>query len=423
MNSLKPISISLSPNTEKDDTWLALKIIFQPNKWKKGKAIRKIENEFKKYLGIKHAFAFNSGRSSLIAILEVLNIKNNDVIFAQAFTCNAVINPILWRRAKPIFVDIDKKLNLDPNDLEQKIILEKNKNQNLKAVIIQHTFGYPAQIDKILEIAKKNNLILIEDCAHSLGARHKGRLCGTFGDISFFSFGRDKIISSVFGGMVTTNNSNFSERIAQFQEKTEYPSNHWILQQLAHPVLMSYLILPCYSVLGKYLLFFLQKIKVLSKAVHWKEKRGERPECFPKQMSNGLALLALNQFRKLEKFNQHRGKIAKFYAKNLKKLNKFNSIFEPKEENREIIFMKYPVLTKDSDYVLKQAKNKNILMDDGWRKASIVPPDTQIEKMGYVLGSCPRAEKVAENILNLPTHINISTKEAQRIINFLKNLK
>ncbi len=423
MNPFKPISISLSPNTERDDVLLALKMVFQPNKWKKGKAIKELENKFEEYLNRKYAFSFNSGRSSLIAILEALEIKENDVVFVQAFTCNVAINPILSKKAKPIFIDIDKTLNLDPNDLEQKIISAKNKGKILKAVMIQHTFGYPAQVDKIIDIAQRNNLILIEDCAHSLGARYKGKLCGTVGDISFFSFGRDKIISSVFGGIATTDNSIFAKKLAEFQQKTKHPSKHWILQQLMHPILMNCFILPCYSILGKYFLFLFQKIRILSKAVYREEKRGIIPKYFPKQMSNALAILALNQFRKLEKFNEHRKIISNFYEKNLKELNQFNLIFETRGKEREVVFMKYPILTKNSDYIVKEARNKNIMLNDGWRKSPIVPSDTKKEKMGYVEMSCPEAEKIAENILNLPTHIHISIQNAQKIVNFLKNLK
>ncbi len=86
----------------------------------------------------------------------------------QAFTCNAVSNPIFWAGAKPIYVDIDETYNMDPADLKNKI------SSKTKAVIVQHTFGVPAQIEKIQEICKKNKLILIEDMAHALGSKYQG---------------------------------------------------------------------------------------------------------------------------------------------------------------------------------------------------------------------------------------------------------
>jgi perosamine synthetase len=417
MSSLKPIFISLSPNTERDDVLLAWKLKFQPWLWKKGKAVEELEEKFKKYLGVNYAISFNGGRASLMAILEAMEIKSGDEVLLQGFTCNAAVNPILNKGAKPVFVDIDSTLNLNPEDLKKKITPKS------KAVMIQHTFGWPAQIEEILKVAKENNLYLIEDCAHALGAKYQGKFCGTFGDAAFFSFGRDKIISSVFGGMIVTDNEKMGERIKKFRNKLDYPSNFWVSQQLLHPVLTNCLILPAYGLnqyLGRILLGLFHKLSILSKAVYKKEKKGEIPECFPKRLPNALAALALNQFGKLERFNKHRRQIAGFYEKELKNTG-FNLPLARSQEKRAPTFMRYPILVnKNTDEILKLARKKKIFLDDGWRKSPVIPPDTNINKMGYSFGNCPQAEKVAESILNLPTHINISPKKAQRIIDFLK---
>jgi len=428
MSFFSPISISLSPNTEKDDVFLAWKLIFsalggpaiggQPWQFKKGKKIKELEEEFKEYLKVKYAFSFNSGRSALMAILNTLDIKRNDEILLQAFTCNAAVNPILAKGAKPVFVDVDDTINLDSDDLKKKI------TQKSKAVMIQHTFGWPAQIDEILKIARENKLILIEDCAHSLGAKYNGKPCGTFGDAAFFSFGRDKIISSVFGGMVATNNEKIAKKTKEFQTSLAFPSNFWTFQQLLHPILMNYLILPLYNFfnLGKIFLVFFQRLNILSKAVHQKEKKGKIPKYFPKRLPNTLSKLALNQFRKLERFNRHRREIAKFYEKELKDTNFILPLTKPKQE-RVPVFMYYPILIKDqndTDKILKEARRRKIYFNDGWRKSPVIPPDTDLSEMKYISGSCPKAEKIAKSIINLPTHINISKKEAKRIIDFLK---
>jgi perosamine synthetase len=432
MSSLKPIFISLSPNTERDDVLLAWKLKFQPWLWKKGKTVEKLEEEFKRYLGVKYAISFNSGRSALMAILDVLDIKKEDEILLQGFTCNAAVNPILNQGAKPVFVDITPILSLNPEDLKKKITPKS------KAVMIQHTFGWPAQIEEILKIAKENNLYLIEDCAHALGAEYQGKFCGTFGEAAFFSFGRDKIISSVFGGMVVTDDEKIGERIREFRGKLDYPSNFWIFQQLLHPVLINCLILPVCRLnqyLGMVLLGLCHKLSILSKAVYKKEKRGEMPEYFPKRFPNALAALALNQFRKLERLNKHRQEMARFYEKELENAG-FNLPFARSREGRTPTFMRYPVLAnkefderssslalrsaRATDEILKLARKNKIFLDDSWRKSPVIPPDTNVDKMKYLPGSCPEAEKVAQSIVNLPTHINISRKEAQKIVNFLK---
>ncbi len=427
---LKPISISLSPNTEKDDVWLAFKLLFQPWHWKRGviqnstyaeKVVTQLEREFAKYLGVKYAVSFNSGRAALMAILESLNLERGSEILLQAFTCNAVPNPIIWSSLKPVYVDIHAEtFNIDSEDLRKKITSKS------RAVITQHTFGLPAYMDKILEICNQNNLILIEDCAHSLGAMYSSinspqirKKVGTLGKVSFLSFSRDKVISSVYGGMVVTNDGILAEKIKKFQEKIHYPSYFWIFQQLLHPVLINFFILPIYKIFGKSVLILFQWLHILSKAVHWKEKRGLIPGYFPKRMPNALAILAINQLKKLENFNEHRKEIADFYYDELK-----NSKFElvAKHEGRENIFLRFAIKHPKAHEIIKKAWRQNILIGD-WYDSVIAPADTRLDKMGYIKGSCPEAEKLAKETFNLPTHINISKDDAKKIIKFLQPWK
>lgn len=441
--ALKPVFISLSPNVERDDVWLALKLLLQPWRWKTSikyqvSSIKYLEDEFKKYLGIKYAFAFNSGRTAFLAILESLGLEPGSEVLLQAFTCNAAVNPIIWSGLRPVFVDIGREtLNIVPEDLERKI------TQKSRVVLVQHTFGLPAKLDEIQEICQRQGLILIEDCAHSLGAKYtleqggypapskeeagsstfrprfaSGKV-GTFGKAAFFSFGRDKIISSVYGGMAVTDDPVLAEKIKEFQRNCPYPSRYWIFQQLLHPILTKYLIMPFYGFfgLGRWLLLFFQKLKVLSKAVHKKEKRGKKPGYFPQKMAEALAILALNQLKKLARFNSHCQSIATLYDKHLQTTN-----YQLPTTRIGRIYMRYSILIKnqDTDKILKKARQQKIFLDDGWRKTPIVPPDTIQEKMQYVPGTCPQAEKVAKEITNLPTHINICLKDAQKIVDFLR---
>ncbi len=449
MNPFRPISISLSPNTEKDDIWLAFKLLFQPWHWKRkltearplSAELAELEEEFKKYLGVKYAVSFNSGRSALMAILNSLGLNKDDEVLLQAFTCNAVVNPILWTGLKPVYVDCDEKtFNIDIEDLKRKI------TSRSRVVMVQHTFGLPADIDEILEICRQNNLILIEDCAHSLGAEYSSRAkrenrsstfqpryasgkVGTFGRAAFFSFSRDKVISSVYGGMAVTNDDELAKKLKEFQEKIGYPSCRWIFQQLLHPILMNYLILPTYSIscpvgnrrfsfgVGKYLLVLLQWLQILSKAVHWKEKRGRKPGYFPKRLPNALAVLALNQFKKLEKLNQNRKELSSFYYNEIKELSSFG--LPPSPDDRKQVFLRFTIKHKKAHEIIEKAWQKNLLIGD-WYDKVIAPHDTRLEKMQYIAGSCPKAEKLVKETLNLPTHINISTREAKKIVDFLK---
>lgn len=404
----KPILISLSPNTQKDDFRLAFKLLFK----KAENACFQLEENFREYLGMKYVFTFNSGRTAFLAILKSTDIDQGEVLL-QAFTCNAAVNPIIKAGLKPVFVDIDEKtLNIDAADLETKI------SSQSRIVLVQHTFGQPADLEKISAICQKHNLILIEDCAHCLGASHNNQKTGTFGKAAFFSFGRDKVISSVFGGMAVTNDDKLAERLKEYQQGLDFPSWFWTCQQLLHPILNKLFVIPLYGFfgIGKWALIFLQKTGFLSKAVKSKEKQGFMPDSFIKRMPDKLALLALNQFSKLARILDNQKEIANFYQENLKS----SSLTLP-SQNPQRIYMRYPVLlkSKDPDKILKRGRQQKIFLDDGWRKTVIVPPDTNQEKLGYRVGDCPVAEKVAKSIINLPTHINISKEDAKRIVNLL----
>jgi dTDP-4-amino-4,6-dideoxygalactose transaminase len=423
MSYFRPISISLSPNVEKDDLHLAANLIVRPWLWKKGKAIEKLENKFKEYLGVKYAFSFNSGRSSLFAILKSLNLEKGSEVLLQAFTCNAVPNPVLWNDLMPIYVDCNKDdFNIDPVDLENKI------TEKSRVVIVQHTFGLPANMDKIRSICGAYNLILIEDCAHSLGAEYREIKVGSQSRVAFFSFSRDKIISSVYGGVVTTNDDRLAEGLLRAQKEFGQPHNFWIFQQLIHPILLNYVILPVYNLLdlGKIFLVGAQILHILSKAVSWQEKMGERPDYFPKSMPNAMAAVALNQFNKLEKFNNHRQKIAKYYFDNLSNApfgTKIKYQLPNVFDNRKNVYLRFTIKHPKAHEIIYEAWHKqNILLGD-WYTTPIAPFDTKIEEMKYKAGSCIIAERLAKETFNLPTHINISDDDAERIVNFLKKFK
>jgi len=419
MNYFKPISISLSPNVEKDDLKIALNLIIRPWLWKNGKGIAELENEFKKYLGVKYAVSFNSGRSSFFAILKSLNLEKGSKVLVQAFTCNAVPNPILWADLEPVYIDCNNDdFNMSASDLTLQLA-SIPQGKKPKVLIVQHTYGLPANIDEIRAICSANNIILVEDCAHSLGAEFNGLKVGSHSKVAFFSFSRDKVISSVYGGMAVTNDDKIGEALRQAQGKFGMPSQIWIFQQIFHPIFLNYIILPIYNFLdlGKIFLVLSQWLHILSKAVHWKEKKGERPDYFPRALPNAMAVMAFNQFNKIDKFYNHRKKISEYYRENLKN-TRFVLPVEKAESKPS--YLRFTVKHKKAHEIIYEAwHNQNILLGD-WYTTPIAPFDTKLERMRYKSGSCPVAEDLCNKTLNLPTHINISQKNAERIVNFLK---
>jgi dTDP-4-amino-4,6-dideoxygalactose transaminase len=411
----KPISISLSPNVEKDDVKVALNLIIRPWLWKKGKGIENLEEEFKKYLDVKYAVSFNSGRSSLYAILKALNLEESSGVLLQAFTCNAVPNPVLWADLKPVYVDCNNDdFNINIEDLKTKI------TPQTKAVIVQHTFGLPANMDEIRSACQENNLILIEDCAHSLGAEWKGQKVGTFGRAAFYSFSRDKVISSVYGGVAVTNDDQIGKKLQDLQKQFGQPSSFWVFQQIFHPIFLNFVVLPIYNFLdlGKIFLILSQALHLLSKAVSWKEKRGKRPDYFPKALPNALAMMAINQFSKLNKFHFHRQRAFNYYAESLKGTSYVLPVQNDQLKQSYLRFtLKHP---KAHEIIYDAWHKQNILIGD-WYTTPIAPFDTKLDEMQYKMGMCKNAEDLAKKTFNLPTHINISKDDAERIVNFLKN--
>ena len=404
----KPIAIGLSPNIEKDDFLLALKTLLSPWRWYQQEQTRKLEREFARKFGKKYqALATNSGRSAEYLILKALGVKKGDSVAIQGFTCTVVANPILWLGAKPIYVDIDQSYNLQPKDLERKII------KKTKAIIIQHTFGIPANIKAIRKIAQKRKIFLIEDCCHSLGATYQGQPVGSFGQASFFSFGRDKALSSVFGGMILCSDPKLYQKIKKLRDQRPLPPKSWIAQQLFHPPAFQ-LILPLSNLyLGKLLLFFLQKLHLLSKAVYPQEKISQQPKIFPQKMPGGLAILARNQLRKLDRFTRHRKKIAQIYFRRLRGL----SLNLPPKINGAS-WLRFPIIHPEANKLYQDAKKKGILLGNWYR--GVIMPARNLAKVRYQKGSCPRAEKLSQTVVNLPTYPTLTPKEALKVVRIIK---
>jgi dTDP-4-amino-4,6-dideoxygalactose transaminase len=406
----KPIFTALSPNTERDDVLLAFKLLFRPWRWKNGAHLSLLKKEFQDWLSSKHVFFFESGRTSLYAILNVLDLKNDDEVLLQAYTCIAVPEPILWVGAKPVYVDCDEEtFNMSVVDLEKKITAKS------KVLIIQHTFGYPADLGKLLEIAKKHNLFVIEDCAHALGSTYEDKLVGTFGDASFFSFGRDKVISAVFGGVVSVKNPQIAAKIEAFWGICPLPSSGWIFHQLLHPVIMAFVKLTFNIYIGKIVQHLALRFGILSKAVYREERKGLKPPFIFKQFPNALAVLALKQFRKLDKFNQHRQEIAGIYKSDLSHLQAQKEL-----NNSRSIYLRYTIHMLHAHKILKSAAKHKIFLGD-WYTTSLAPEGVDYEKMQYTPSTCPVAEKLARETFNLPTNIQITKNEAEKIISFVKN--
>lgn len=405
ISPFKIISCDLGPSIFWQDVTLSLKSIF--NFKKDGLEITQLEATFAKKFN-SQAISFNSGRSCQMATIAALGLKKGDQVLLQAYTCVAVPNACLWSGLKAIYVDIDPvALSLDPKDLQKKI------TKNSKLLIIQHTFGVPSFLEEILKIAKKHKLLVIEDCAHATGIKYKGQYLGQYSDAAFFSFGRDKMLSSVYGGMVITKNEALAEKIRNYQQNLDFPSNAWIIPQLLYNPL-TFLIVRSYKLfgLGKLIHFLLIQLNLFSRAVSEEEKEGHNPGYFPQKMPSVLARLALSQFSRLEMFNKKRQKICKLYSTQLSSLGLKLPI-------KDLPLLRFTIQTKDQDKLWAFAKQRDIYLGR-WYDSPIAPIGTNLAAIGYHPGSCQVAEDIAKKSLNLPTNPNLSEEEIQKVISVVK---
>jgi dTDP-4-amino-4,6-dideoxygalactose transaminase len=402
MNS---ILTSLSPNTERDDIRLAISQLCSPWRWHNNKENELLEAELSKQLSGRPVVLTSSGRSALYYALKALGVSANDEVIIQAFTCVTVPASIQWLGAHPVYSDISEATyNLDPAVLEQKI------TPKTKAIIVQHTLGIPAPMLEIQEIVKRHNLLIIEDCAHALGATYQGQPVGTMGDISIFSFGRDKAISSVFGGAIACNNADVIKKIRAEQEQLPLPSNGWVVQQLLHPICMS-VIMPLYfkANIGKAILVALQNMHVLSKAITEKERIGGKPEIVGWRLSPALAALARHQLKKLPHFIECRRKAADYYRKNI-------SISVRLPENVVgASWLRLPITVPNSTKLHMYMRQRDILLGD-WYDAAVAPRTVSNLAIGYTPDSCPVAEQLAASVVNLPTNHRLQEIDLERVV-------
>ena len=176
-----------------------------------GPRVNQFEKDFSNYIGSEHSLALNSCTAALHLSMLVSGISQGDEIITTPMTFAATSNAILHTGAKPIFVDVEKEtMNIDPNQIEEAI------SSKTKAILPVHFAGRPCKMNHIMEIAQKNNLLVIEDAAHAIEAKYKGKKIGNIGDITCFSFYVTKNLVTGEGGMATTNNEEYAKKIKMY---------------------------------------------------------------------------------------------------------------------------------------------------------------------------------------------------------------
>lgn len=180
----------------------------------KGKFVQEFESAFGKYIGADHAITVANGTVALHLALIALGIGNGDEVIVPTLTYVASVNAIAYTGATPVFVDSLKgNWQVDSDDIECKI------TEKTKAIMVVHLYGHPCDMTRIMEIARKHDLFVVEDCAEAFGSYFEGQHVGTFGDISTFSFYGNKTITTGEGGMVVTNDETLYARATHLKDQ------------------------------------------------------------------------------------------------------------------------------------------------------------------------------------------------------------
>ncbi|KKS73034.1 MAG: DegT/DnrJ/EryC1/StrS aminotransferase [Candidatus Magasanikbacteria bacterium GW2011_GWE2_42_7] len=407
----KTIFTGFSPNTRAKDMSIAASFLFLPWKWfqwKKGTHEKRAMELLEGYFGENiQAITYDSGRSALYHALLALDVGEGDEVLVQAFTCMVVINAICWTGARPVYVDIEKDtLNMDP------VKADHACSDKTKVIILQHTFGLPANIDALLDVAKKHNLKTIEDCAHSLGARYKGKLTGTYADIGMLSFGGEKIVSCVRGGALITKLPQLAVRLRKTHATLSPSTRRVIRQHLLHVVLFPMGKSLYHLGIGKVFLKVLKELHITNKIIYTEEKYGKQVAWYPSKLPNALSALLVSQLPEIESMNLHRRHIASLYKK------KLPHVIETQQDTDMHIYLRFSLFVQNPNAVRDLAKKQGILLGD-WYSLVIGPGDVDLSVAQYVKGTCPIAEERAAKALNLPTDIHIQDSDVLRILSVL----
>ena len=387
------------------DCLVALRYLVDPRQLVQGPAITEYEQALARLIGVRYAYSFCHGRVGLYGLLHGLGIGLGDEVLLQAPTHIVVANAIRFTGAKPVYIDccLDN-YNMDLEQAEQHI------TPRTKALVLQHTFGIPVDLDAALDLARRHSLELIEDCVHSLGATYDGRQVGSFGRAAFFSSEETKTISTTMGGMVVTDDPELAARLAEFQQRCA-PQSWWqAASYVLKLVLYHWMTEPHVHQFTRAIYEFFGKRNPLPQPTSDEEMHGSRPANYEQRLSNAQAALGLRQLRRLETNVAHRRATAMAYREQLSEQG-FAVPHPPAKA--EPAFVRYPVWVKDPDMTRGGVTRHATL---GTWFTSVLEEAISPACGDYVAGSCPRAEEVARHLVNLPTNPRVNLRDVEAIV-------
>lgn len=347
-----------------------------------GPTISQFEKAVAEFVDAKYAVAFSNGTAALHAACFAAGIKENDEVITTPLTFAASSNCILYVGGHPVFADIDPRTyNISPKSILSQI------TEKTKAIIAVDFTGQPAEYDEIISIAKNSGNIVIADGAHSLGATYKEKKVGTIGDMTMFSFHPVKHITTGEGGMITTNNEDYYEKLLQFR-------GHGITRDPQ---------------------------KLSKKNEPWYYEMQELG--FNYRMTDIQAALGLSQMEKLKTFIEKRREFAKKYND---AFDDMDAIITPFQQHAchsswhlYIIRINFKKLNTNRSEIFKALQAENIGVNVHYIPVYLHP---YYQKIGYKKNLCPIAEKIYQEIITLPLFPKMSERDLNDVIAGVKKV-
>ncbi len=373
-------------------------------------SINDYNSMFSKSINSNNTHLFASGRMGLYTILKSINIQKDDEIIIPSFTCIVVPNAIIYSGAKPVYCDINIfDFNIDILKIES-LITDKTK-----VIYAQHTFGQMCDIYAIKELAKKYNLVVIEDAALALGAKIKDKFAGTIGDFGYFSTDRSKVINTGLGGMVSVNNTNFKNDFEKIYENIPFVNKKYS-NKIALTFILNVITLNPYIYwIGGFLNLVFEKLGLMTYFSDELQlnKNDIKKYPYPAKLSSILSIIGINQIKNLDNNLLNRRNIAKYYNDIL---NIYSDEYMDSENN---IFLRFSFLIKNRDYWEKKFSAK--IDASIWFKTVTSGRNYNFEDVFYKVGSNKISEFVCQHIFNLPTHNQIKPEKLKKLLIELKN--
>lgn len=354
-----------------------------------------------KYLESRYegqAHLFYKGREAIQAALVLAGLSKGSEVLITGYTCYAVYRAVVDAGCEPVFVDLRAgSINFGTAE-----VLESLKNhKNARALIVQNTLGFTSDIESIKKISQDNNLVLIEDLAHCIGSKYEGGAeAGTVGDYVALSFSQDKVVDGISGGALivrTKNSADFDKTISY----TKLPITQQIRDRI-YPALTVKIRFLYNLKIGKLIHLVAKKLHLLSRPVD-----GVFGEY--RQLPGWYAALIHRQFLLLDISQAHRAQICEVYANTIKKTVQIDN--QAKAE----AYLRFPVvISKNRSDLIDYLKKMRIHISDIWYESPVAPL-RYLGQTNYQQNECPVSEKMAEQMINLPTHIGISIKTAKII--------